>query len=72
MTETHHVTFRTEEKTIQMRLNGMMKKQVAEELGIQDLDRLKVSMRKYKTEGAFGLVDQRGEREKYLDRKTHE
>lgn len=68
-----HITysFELKKKAIEMRLNGMTKKQVAEELGIHDLDRLKIWMRKYKAEGEFGLVDQRGRREKYVDRERY-
>ncbi len=46
-----------------MRMDGMTKKQVAKELGIYDLNRLKIWMRKYKAEGELGLIDHRGRRE---------
>ncbi len=42
-----------------MRLKGMTKAAVAKELGIKDIGRLKVWMRKYKQQGEFGLVDTR-------------
>lgn len=38
-----------------------------EHLGIADRHRLKVWMRKYKQLGEFGLVDQRGQLEEYID-----
>nr|WP_216674039.1 helix-turn-helix domain-containing protein [Saccharibacillus endophyticus] len=50
-------------KAVQMRMDGMTKKQVAKELGIYDLNRLKIWMRKYKAEGELGLIDHRGRRE---------
>ncbi|GIP27449.1 hypothetical protein J23TS9_25790 [Paenibacillus sp. J23TS9] len=43
-----------------MRLQGMTKKEVAEALGIADIGRLKVWMRKYRELGDSGLIDQRG------------
>lgn len=46
-----------------MRMDGMTKKQVAKELGIYDLNRLKIWMRKYKAQGELGLIDHRGRRE---------
>ncbi|MCX7570054.1 helix-turn-helix domain-containing protein [Tumebacillus sp. DT12] len=68
-----HITYSLDLKkqAVEMRLNGMTKKQVTEQLGIHDLDRLKVWMRKYKTEGEIGLIDQRGRREKYVDRERY-
>ncbi|MFD2168519.1 transposase [Tumebacillus lipolyticus] len=64
-------SFELKKKAIELGLNGMTKKQVADELGINDFNRLKVWMRKYKTGGEFELVDQRGRREKYVDRERY-
>ncbi|MNQ70747.1 hypothetical protein D3C85_853920 [compost metagenome] len=58
-------------KAIEMRLMGMTKAKVAEELGIKDINRLKVWMRKYKQEGEFGLVDHRGRRKNYVDQDRY-
>ncbi|WP_245699778.1 helix-turn-helix domain-containing protein [Paenibacillus glacialis] len=52
-------SFDTKKKAVNMRLQGMTKKEVATELGIADIGRLKVWMRKYRAEGDAGLVDQR-------------
>lgn len=52
-----------------MRLKGMTKAAVAKELGIKDIGRLKVWMRKYKQQGEFGLVDTRGRRKQYVDQE---
>lgn len=49
----------TKKKAVDMRLQGMTKKEVAAILGIADIGRLKVWMRKYRELGALGLVDQR-------------
>ncbi|CAI8884851.1 transposase [Brevibacillus sp. IT-7CA2] len=54
-------------QAIQMRLKGVSKRVIMEELNIHDEDRLKVWMRKYKKLGEFGLLDQRGRREEYID-----
>lgn len=58
-------------KAIEMRLMGMTKAKVAEELGIKDINRLKVWMRKYRQEGEFGLVDHRGRRKNYVDQDRY-
>lgn len=50
-----------------MRLQGIPKAKVAEELGIQDVGRLKVWMRKFREEGDFGLMERRGRRQEYKD-----
>lgn len=50
-----------------MRLQGIPKSKVAEELGIQDVNLLKVWMRKFREKGDFGLMDQRGRRKEYKD-----
>lgn len=49
----------TKIKAVEMRLQGMTKKQVAEELNIHDIGRLKVWMRKYRESGFAGLIDHR-------------
>jgi transposase len=54
-------------KAVEMRLQGIPKAKVAEELGIQDISRLKVWMRKYRKEGFSGLVDRRGRRKEYKE-----
>jgi transposase-like protein len=54
-------------KAIEQKLSGKTYRQVAEDLGIQDKDRVKVWMRKYKQLGEYGLLDQRGRREEYID-----
>jgi transposase len=46
-------------------------KQITEHLGIQDKNRVKKWMRKYRELGEFGLLDQRGRREQYLDQDRH-
>lgn len=45
--------------------------QINEHLGIQDKDRMKRWMRKYREQGEFGLLDQRGRREEYLDQDRY-
>lgn len=60
-------SFETKKKAIQMRLQGMTKQKVAEILGIVDVDRLKIWMRRYKQMGEFGLMDHRGRAKKYSD-----
>ncbi|MFJ9498909.1 MULTISPECIES: helix-turn-helix domain-containing protein [Brevibacillus] len=56
---------------MEMRLKGMTKAAVAKELGIKDIGRLKVWMRKYKQQGEFGLVDTRGRRKQYVDQERY-
>lgn len=58
-------------KAINMKLEGMTKRQISEELGIEDHDRVKVWMRKYKQFGEYGLMDNRGRRESYKDEDRH-
>jgi transposase len=60
-------SFELKKKAIEMRLQGMTKQKVAEELGIADIGRLKVWMRRYNQMGEFGLVDHRGKPEQYID-----
>lgn len=59
------------QRAIELRLQGMTKAAVAKELGITNLERLKVWMRKYKQQGEFGLVDTRGRRKKYVDQERY-
>lgn len=68
-----HVTysFETKKKAIEMRLQGMTKARIAEELGIADVGRLKVWMRRYKQMGEFGLTDSRGRRKEYIDENRY-
>ena len=60
-------SFELKKKAIEMRLQGMVKQKVAEELGIEDIGRLKVWMSRYKKMGDFGLMDHRGRRKAYID-----
>ncbi|MED1790606.1 helix-turn-helix domain-containing protein [Brevibacillus laterosporus] len=46
-------------------------KQIVEHLEIQDKDRLKKWMRKYKQQGEFGLLDRRGRRQAYIDQDRY-
>jgi transposase len=46
-------------------------RKITEHLGIQDKDRVKKWMRKYRELGEFGLLDQRGRREEYLDQDRY-
>ncbi|MBE9916298.1 helix-turn-helix domain-containing protein [Paenibacillus donghaensis] len=46
-------------------------RQITEHLEIQDKDRVKRWMRKYREKGEFGLLDQRGRREEYLDQERY-
>lgn len=46
-------------------------RQITEQLGIQDKDRVKRWMRKYREKGEFGLLDQRGRRKEYLDQERY-
>jgi transposase-like protein len=58
-------------RAIEMRLQGMTKAAVAKTLGIKDIGRLKVWMRKYKMQGEFGLVDSRGRPKTYVDQERY-
>jgi transposase len=60
-------SFELKKKAVEMRLQGIPKAQVAEELGIQDVGRLKVGMKKYREQGDFGLMEHRGRRKEYKD-----
>lgn len=68
-----HVTysFETKKKAIEMRLQGMTKQKVAEVLGIEDIGRLKVWMRRFKQMGVYGLMDHRGKRKQYIDENRY-
>ena len=46
-------------------------RRINEYLGIQDPDRMKRWMRKYREKGEFGLLDQRGRRTKYIDQDRY-
>ncbi|EGG38430.1 hypothetical protein HMPREF9412_2618 [Paenibacillus sp. HGF5] len=46
-------------------------RQINEHLGIQDKDRMKRWMRKYREQGEFGLLDQRGRRKEYMDQDRY-
>ncbi|AUM64358.1 helix-turn-helix domain-containing protein [Brevibacillus laterosporus] len=46
-------------------------KQIVEHLEIQDKDRIKKWMRKYRQQGEFGLLDRRGRREAYIDQDRY-
>lgn len=59
------------QRAIEMRLQGMTKAAVAKALGIKDIGRLKVWMRKYKQQGEFGFVDTRGRRKQYVDQERY-
>jgi transposase len=66
-----HYSFELKKAAVEMRLKGMTKKQVAEKLGIHDIDRLKVWKRRFKEVGDYGLLDHRGRREEYVDRDRY-
>ncbi|WP_238653913.1 transposase [Paenibacillus piscarius] len=46
-------------------------REINEHLGIQDKDRMKRWMRKYRELGEYGLLDQRGRREEYIDQDRY-
>lgn len=50
---------------------GWTYRRIMEHLGIPDRHRIKVWMRKYKQLGEYGLVDQRGSREVYVDKERY-
>ncbi|MED1802881.1 helix-turn-helix domain-containing protein [Brevibacillus porteri] len=50
---------------------GWTYRRIMDHLGIPDRHRLKVWMKKYKQLGEFGLLDQRGRREDYLDQDRY-
>lgn len=66
-----YITYSEETKLEAIRLHLMEKwtyRQITEHLGIQDKDRVKRWMRKYREKGEFGLLDQRGRRTEYIDK----
>lgn len=50
-----HYPFSLKMQAVQMRLQGVTKREVAERLGIHDVSRLKVWLRQYKLKGSEGL-----------------
>lgn len=64
-------SFETKKKAIELRLGGMTKEKVAEVLGIVDVGRLKVWMRRYRQMGDFGLTDTRGKRKAYVNENLY-
>lgn len=58
-------------KAINLKLEGMTKRQISEELGIEHHDRVKVWMRNYKQFGKYGLMNNRGRRDSYKDEDMH-
>ena len=60
-------SFELKKMAVEMRLQGIPKAKIAEELGIQDVGRLKIWMRKYREQGDFGLMEHRGRRKEYKD-----
>src|SRR5690606_38523733 len=60
-------SFELKKKAVEMRLQGIPTAKIAEELGIQDVGRLKIWMRKYREQGDFGLMEHRGRRKEYKD-----
>lgn len=64
-------SFELKKKAIELRLQGIKKRKVAEMLGIADINRLKVWMRRYNQMGDFGLMDHRGKREQYVEKDSY-
>jgi len=63
-------TYSYETKLEAIRLHmveGWTYRKIMEKFGITDRHRLKAWMKKYRELGEFGLVDQRGRREQYVD-----
>lgn len=50
---------------------GWTYRRIMEHLDLPDRHLLKVWMRKYKQLGEFGLIDQRGRREEYIDQERY-
>ncbi|MFB5679288.1 helix-turn-helix domain-containing protein [Paenibacillus terreus] len=46
-------------------------RRITEHLGIQDADRVKKWMRKYREQGEFGLLDGRGRRKQYVSQDRY-
>lgn len=66
-----HYSEETKKLAIQMKLQGKTHREIMEQLSIHDEGRLKVWMRKYKLLGEFGLLDQRGRRDEYIDQSRY-
>ncbi|WP_341281278.1 helix-turn-helix domain-containing protein [Paenibacillus sp. FSL H8-0537] len=52
-------------------VEGWTYRQIINHLGIADVCRMKVWMRKYRKQGEFGLLDRRGRQEEYIDENRH-
>jgi transposase len=50
---------------------GWSYQKIADHLKINDKNRVKIWMRKYKQLGQYGLLDQRGRREEYIDQDRY-
>ena len=46
-------------------------KQITEKYGIQDKDRVRKSVYKFRKQGEYGLLDNRGRREEYIDKDPY-
>src|SRR5699024_4841452 len=66
-----HYPFSLKMQAVQMRLQGVTKREVAERLGIHDVSRLKVWLRQYKLKGSEGLQDRRGGRKRPLQKDEY-
>jgi len=64
-------SFELKKQAIELRLQGMTKQKVAAALGISDVGRLKVWMKRYRELGDFGLLDNRGRRKEYIDQERY-
>ncbi|MDN4602070.1 helix-turn-helix domain-containing protein [Paenibacillus sp. F6_3S_P_1C] len=52
-------------------VEGWTYRKINEHLGIHDPGRMKRWMRKYREQGEFGLMDQRGRRKEYMDQDRY-
>ena len=66
-----HYPFSLKMQAVQMRLQGVTKRELAERLGIHDVSRLKVWLRQYKLKGSEGLQDRRGGRKRPLQKDEY-
>ncbi|PTX59167.1 helix-turn-helix protein [Melghirimyces profundicolus] len=66
-----HYPFLLKMQAVQMRLQGVTKREVAKRLGIYDVGRLKVWLRQYKLKGSKELQDRRGGRKRPLERDEY-
>lgn len=67
-------TYSEEVKQEAIRLHtveGWTYRKISEHLGIYDPGRMKRWMRKYREQGEFGLLDQRGRRKEYVDQDRY-